>query len=782
MGRLLRNSMQGAGARGTMRRARLFAVGVGLGILVALALAGEARAAKYAVAQCGWYAGVDAQWLDTTGGGKFRPDAWCPAPGADPFDGAHVKALTRNAVSVSGNRFAGWRWSAPPGTGITQVRGTWWQALHDGMEQRLGYVGWNGAFQPFAVASTTNVGLRDFVAGFPAPMAAFESRLLCARATSKWCSLEQPSWSSVRALTITVEDDGAPSAFVGGQLTAPGWHRGVASVGFTASDAGAGVRFGETYVDSSRVNLTEYPCAKAYIGSQWEATQMLPCLTTVSGSAIVDTNAFSDGRHLVHHCAVDFAGNGACSGNVTVAIDNHAPSHLRNLRLAGGEGWRRSNEFDLSWENPNQGPASPIYGAYWRIYGPAGYDTGDQLSWRPAPTSLGGITLPRAGAYGICVWLRDEAGNADESSGVCTPLLFDNVAPQVAFAGSKDDEDDGIPQEIRAEVSDADSGAAGGGTISYRRVNDPHWHELVTKTRPGPAPGSAELVAPTPDIDPGTYVFRAETSDHAGNTASTTRRADGSQMAIRKLPPPPQPPRATTRILAWLDLHGRQRSELTVPFGAPATVSGRLEQADGDGLGGRVLHVLQRPSHGASAPLTVEQVQTGPHGEFELALGPGPSRRVTVSYDGDGRYEGSARPALMLRVRSAISLRVSRRKLRTGQRVVFSGRVQASGAPIPRRGKLVAIQYFERRTHRWRPVLVTRSGHRGRYRARYRFRYVTGRARIRLRAVALPEERWPYARGASRPLTVRVSGARRARGRRKRGRHRQPGTRTGHTG
>jgi hypothetical protein len=240
-------------------------------------------------------------------------------------------------------------------------------------------------------------------------------------------------------------------------------------------------------------------------------------------------------------------------------------------------------------------------------------------------------------------------------------------------------------------------------------------------------------------------------------------------MAIRKLPPAPRPPRAKTRVFAWLDLHGRQRSELTVPFGAPATVAGHLDQADGDGLGGRIVHIESRPSRGSTAPVTVEQVETGPHGEFQLPLGPGPSRRVTVSFDGDERYEGSARPSMMLRVRSAIGLRVSRRRLHTGQRIVFRGRVESSGAAIPRRGKLVAIQYFERSTQRWRPVLVTRSGHRGRYRAHYRFRYVTGRAAIRLRAVALPEERWPYASGASRQLTIRVSAARRAGGPQKRG-------------
>ncbi|MGV1050469.1 MAG: hypothetical protein ACOYD4_18315, partial [Solirubrobacterales bacterium] len=77
-------------------------------------------------------------------------------------------------------------------------------------------------------------------------------------------------------------------------------------------------------------------------------------------------------------------------------------------------------------------------------------------------------------------------------------------------------------------------------------------------------------------------------------------------------------------------------------------------------------------------------------------------------------------------------------------------------APIPRRGKLVAIQYLEAETGRWRPVLVTRSDHEGRFDARYRFRYISAATSIRLRATALAEERWPYAPGSSAPVTVEV--------------------------
>jgi hypothetical protein len=197
---------------------------------------------------------------------------------------------------------------------------------------------------------------------------------------------------------------------------------------------------------------------------------------------------------------------------------------------------------------------------------------------------------------------------------------------------------------------------------------------------------------------------------------------------------------------------------VTVPFGAGASLSGRLLDAAGAGLAGRRLRVVSRPSHGALVPRRVETAQTGAHGGFELALPAGPSRRITVVFPGGTGLDSALRPALALRVRGAATLSAAPRSLQTGQSVRLWGRVRARGAPLPRRGKLVAIQYYEDEARLWRPVLVTRSDHSGRFHARYRFRYITGTARIRLRAVTLAEERWPYAPGVSRSVTVRVSG------------------------
>lgn len=726
--------------------------GVGLGILLALSVmllaAAKADAGRYAVAQCGWYAGYDAGWTDTTGGTKFRPDAYCGPPGE------HVKSFTRDGQgTVSGTRFARWLWTPPPGTGIYGVRGTWWHVLHDGIEHRLGAVNWGGGFEPLLQASTTDTAARQFSLNFPIGASGFEDRLLCARAETKWCSLEQGSWSALRALTITIDDPGAPSAgILGGDLVAGGWRRGTQAVLVSASDVGAGVRSGETKLDGARVGFSEYPCEKALIEGEWRATRMRPCLTTVSAAHPVSTENFSDGPHSLSHCATDFAANYSCTPARTVRIDNNPPAHPKALALAGGDGWRRVNDFDLGWENPGQGAASPIAGARWRVVGPAGYDTGVRFAAGNDRRGLANLSVPAAGRFSLQLWLRDEAGNEDSGTAVTVPLRFDDQRPEVRFSN------DPAETQVKVEVDDPHSGPARG-QILYRRVDADAWIELPTKLLAGDRPEVADLVAPMPELGFGTYVFRADASDAAGNAASTSLRADGTQMAIRRVPPP-HVPRAKSRLFARLRGGRGEAESLTVAFGAPALVSGRLTRAaDGTGLGGRSLRVVSRPSRGALTPTAFAGAETGEQGGFELRLPPGPSRRVTVTFPGDGGLEPASRRPLELRVRAGVTLRAVPERLRTGEVVRLGGRVRSKGAAIPRRGKLVAIQYLEQATHRWRPILVTRSDHAGRFRARYRFRYVTGWAAIRLRATALAEERWPYVPGSSPPITVRVRGS-----------------------
>lgn len=754
---------------------RVVAMGFALAVTMLLFAAREAGAAKYTVAQCGWHLGADASWADTTGGAKFRPDAWCATPaGSDPFDGAHMKSFTRGGGTVSGTRFARWRWEAPPSGKITRVSGTWWHALHDGMEHRIGAGTWSGGFNPFATARGTDTTPRNFVAGFSSGVPAIESRLLCARGSNKWCSLSPGSWSGVRAVTLTVEDSTRPGPGIGGDLRKGGWLRGRKSATIWGADTVSGIRYGETFVDGARVALTEYGCAIVSIGGEWRGARMTPCSLGVSGSQSVDTDDFSDGPHTLYHCVVDFAGNRGCGTHYTVRVDNNPPAAPRSLELTGGDEWRRVNDFDLSWSNPGQGKASPIDAARWRITGTDDYDSGEKTTGGRDIEDLRNRTVPRPGVYKIRVWLRDEAGNSRSSSNAQATMRLDYVAPGVAFDQAGTQASAKLPGTVAAEVFDEHSGPARGG-IRFRRLGTDRWRALPTELKGGEKAGAARLVARLPDeLAPGTYLFRAEAIDGAGNEATSTRRADGTQMALRKLPdarpasstsrpaiaaaPAKARSRAKTRLFARL-LRGRRRGgSVTVPFGAAAALRGRLLSADGAGLAGRRLRVVSRFSRGSFRRRQVETVRTGKRGGFRLALRRGPSRRVTVRFRGAPGLAPSRRAGMALRVSGGISLRAKPLALRTGEAVRLWGRVRSRGAPLPRRGKLVAIQYYESDARRWRPVLFARSDHGGRFRARYRFRYVSGRARIRLRAVVLAEERWPYAPGASKPLTVRVSG------------------------
>ena len=182
------------------------------------------------------------------------------------------------------------------------------------------------------------------------------------------------------------------------------------------------------------------------------------------------------------------------------------------------------NGFDVTWANPDQGAASPIAGAYYRITGPGGFDSGvrnvpgqrhrgDRRSRGPRRRRLHPCGLaPR----------RGRQHEDDRRRGV--PLLFDDIPPAVAFRVHRDA---GQPELIRAEVTDAHSGPAGG-TIDYRRAGSGHWVDLPTALR-GDGGGGSELVArfPSDRVAPGSYLLRAEAADAAGNTSTSTLRSDG---------------------------------------------------------------------------------------------------------------------------------------------------------------------------------------------------------------------------------------------------------------
>ena len=202
---------------------------------------------------------------------------------------------------------------------------------------------------------------------------------------------------------------------------------------------------------------------------------------------------------------------------------------------------------------------------------------------------------------------------------------------------------------------------------------------------------------------------------------------------------------------------------LTVDYGTAVELRGRLTDGRGAGVaGGRC--VVARPAAGVGGPPERRRVVTDRGGRFELRLPAGTSRRVAVSFHGGGGFAPARAAPLALRVRAAVSLAAEPTELDTGESVRLRGRVR----PRRRRASPPAASSSRSNTSSGRaaagaPPSSSAPTPSGRFDIRYRFRYVTGEARIRLRATAPPgSAAGPTRAGSSAPVTVEVRGDHRA--------------------
>jgi hypothetical protein len=370
----------------------------------------------------------------------------------------------------------------------------------------------------------------------------------------------------------------------------------------------------------------------------------------------------------------------------------------------------------------------------------------------------------------------------------CAPdavVEIDNSPPGIAFV-------DASAGEVAVAVNDPYSGPAAG-TISVRHSESEPWTDLPTSFRAGGG-GTATLTARLPELSAGTWLFRAVAADVAGNSGEGRLRVAGASAAeVRRQvataggggnsPAAPVGGRPARRRDARLEVNlepsggkgraggGRERAGsgagrgakasgagLTVDYGTAVGVRGRLTDSHGAGIARRPVAVFARAAGGIGLAPERRRVLTDRAGRFDLRLPAGTSRRVSVAFRGGGGFGPARRRSLALRVRAGLSLAAEPTELRTGEAVRLRGRVHLGPAGLAGRGKLVAIQYLERASGRWRPALVVRTDREGRFDTTYRFRYVTDLARIRLRATAPAEGGWPFARGSSPPVTVTVRG------------------------
>jgi hypothetical protein len=547
-------------------------------------------------------------------------------------------------------------------------------------------------------------------------------------------------------LEVTVDDPIPPSISLDGPLASGEWVSGPAGrprVNVGVMD-NSGVRRIEAAV-GARSEAEEHAC-------DWTRAQ--PCPADVRTSLAPAIGDLADGRHTLTVSAVDAAGNLSAASR-EVRVDNTPPDPVAP-GVAGGDAWRASNQFLVSWTNPSVNWA-PIVRAHWKLCASdgtcpgRGYHDGQGIQKLPA------LSVPTPGEYRLHVWLEDAAGNAREQSAAITAALrFDPDPPQLAFEPI----DPADPLRVVVNAVDRHSGVAHG-EIEMRATGTTTWHGLATDRQ-----GSL-LVAHVDDerFRKGAYEFRAHAVDQAGNEASTGRRADGSAATLRL------PARIDTRLAIGVPRtvvrrrierrHGQRRfvrrrirrldSNVIARQGRAIRLSGFLVNADGQPIEGATIEALEKGTDGGVAPVGL--ATTGTDGKFHYVLRASRNREMLFRYGGSRRI-GSATTDFTLLVPANSSIRPDRWRLLNGQQVLFTGQVLTR--PLPSNGKLVEMQAYFR--GRWRTFSTVRAGNGGRWRFPYRFGGTIGRVTYRFRARLPAEGGYPFISGNSRVVKVVVLG------------------------
>jgi hypothetical protein len=211
----------------------------------------------------------------------------------------------------------------------------------------------------------------------------------------------------------------------------------------------------------------------------------------------------------------------------------------------------------------------------------------------------------------------------------------------------------------------------------------------------------------------------------------------------------PNPRVAALRLRTVL---ARGRRSTTVGYGHRVRVRGQLLTPQGTPVGGASLCIAAATDLPQAGLRLVGAIATDPNGRFSYLAQPRSSQRL---YFVNRVAGGAVAASVHVGVRASTTFSASRRSVRTGQSVVFRGRLR--GQPIPHRGVRVELQAL--RADGWSTFGHTvRANSRGRFRLRYRFTRTRGVQTYEVRARVAEQAGYPFATGISKPLRLHVRG------------------------
>jgi hypothetical protein len=573
-------------------------------------------------------------------------------------------------------------------------------------------------------------------------------RVVCVGAPSaQFCSGRGLNYMQTFTAEATVVDTSEPSVTIvpDTPLARGEWVRGKPSLEYEASD-NVGVKEAIVYIASQVAGQAPRAC---------DFSQRIPC-SNGQGQIEAKTESLPEGTQPLAVVAIDTAGNQATSASMTARIDNTPPGTTQ-VGVEDGEAWRNRNDFDVAWQNAPEPDRAPITAAHYRV---CRVGTGECVGDSRSGASIARVddlAVPAPGEWELRLWREDAAGNQQpENASLPVKLRFDPEPPKLGFEAPAAAD----PTRISVQVTDPISGL-GGGEIEISRAGSGVWQALSTSEENG------HLVARIDDaaLPPGEYEMRATAHDQAGNLASTTQRLDGQPMNL-KLP---------LRIASSMHAgavrkkhvrhtvhHGGKSHKVTrtitvleprarVGFGRHVRFAGVLVDRSGNPVAGATVQVYSHPPEGDET--LVDTLSTGAHGHFAYAVDARASQALRFAYPGTTtRLPAEDKVALLVSGRSTFA--VNRARVRNGQAVVFSGRVQ--GRPLPAAGKLIELQVWL--VDEWSTFRTIRSKADGRWRIPYRFERTCGVQRFPFRARLPGEAGYPLEPGHSPVLAVRVRG------------------------
>jgi hypothetical protein len=382
---------------------------------------------------------------------------------------------------------------------------------------------------------------------------------------------------------------------------------------------------------------------------------------------------------------------------------------------------------------------------------------------QPAPTYLDLRAGCWAGEENPCATAGSVAGRLDMSGARIT--IADNQAPQVGVVGGQGllaagvrsgaepvtfnaSDNTGIRSAELVDVTDA----AQPSTIATTNVACDY-----TRARPCPDVSGGSVAAPR--LIAGQRTLLVRVTDAAGNQSvsapfTVTARgglngANGGYGAKLSAGFPRKVHRGKGRKRRLVTVLRRSR---TVSYGKGAGMRGTLRAADGRPIVGAQLRLLVRDDRLGARYADRGAIITGADGRFAFHVPHGSSRVVRVAYrafEGDASFAATGTSTLNVRARISAT---GPRRVRPHGVATFRGRLV--GRPFPPRGVTLDLQIFQPRVG-WRVFGTTRTRENGRFRISYHFQPAS-RGRFTFRLRLRPSDAYPYTRGSSRRLRVRV--------------------------